>query len=206
LNLREAMDELPLHSRTPMEWARRVLSDPIALLIDHAFLEKKAANNAMELMTRWPDDWTPGWVETMTSVARDEAAHLAQVARLLMKRGGRLSRGHKSPYSNALRQLVRSGGPNEIVDRLLVSALIELRSCERFGLLAETCQDAELASFYQALFASERGHYRVFLKLAYKVADRDAVAERWQRMLESEARIMAEQPAGPGIHSGEPRR
>jgi len=196
------MDELPLHSRTPAEWARRVLADPIALLIDHAFLEKKAANNAMELMTRWPDDWTPGWVETMTSVARDEAAHLAQVARLLMKRGGRLSRAHKSPYSNALRQLVRLGGPNEVVDRLLVSALIELRSCERFGLLAETCQDSELASFYQALFASERGHYRVFLKLAYKVSDRDAVAERWQRMLELEARVMDEQAPGAGIHSG----
>jgi tRNA-(ms[2]io[6]A)-hydroxylase len=202
MNLREAIDDLPLHSRTPPEWARSVLSDPISLLIDHAFLEKKAANNAMELMTRWPDDWTPGWVETMTGIARDEAAHLAQVARLLMKRGGRLSRGHKSPYSNALRSLVRSGTPNEIVDRLLVSALIELRSCERFALLADAAPDAELAKFYKALFASERGHYRVFLKLPYKVAPRDAVEERWQRMLEAEARILAEQPAGIAIHSG----
>lgn len=202
MNLRQAIDELPLHSRTPPEWARSVLSDPIALLIDHAFLEKKAANNAMELMTRWPDDWTPGWVETMTGIARDEAAHLAQVARLLMKRGGRLSRSHKSPYSNALRSLVRSGTPNEIVDRLLVSALIELRSCERFALLADTSPDAELAGFYKALFVSERGHYRVFLKLAYKVAPRDAVEERWQRMLESEARILAEQPPEIAMHSG----
>jgi tRNA-(ms[2]io[6]A)-hydroxylase len=202
LNLRQAIDELPLHSRTPPEWARSVLSDPIALLIDHAFLEKKAANNAMELMTRWPDDWTPGWVETMTGIARDEAAHLAQVARLLMKRGGRLTRSHKSPYSNALRSLVRSGTPNEIVDRLLVSALIELRSCERFALLADTSPDAELAGFYKALFVSERGHYRVFLKLAYKVAPRDAVEERWQRMLESEARILAEQPPEIAMHSG----
>jgi tRNA-(ms[2]io[6]A)-hydroxylase len=202
LNLRQAIDELPLHSRTPPEWARSVLSDPIALLIDHAFLEKKAANNAMELMTRWPDDWTPGWVETMTGIARDEAAHLAQVARLLMKRGGRLTRGHKSPYSNALRALVRSGTPTEIVDRLLVSALIELRSCERFALLADAAPDAELAAFYKALFASERGHYRVFLKLAYKVAPRDAVEERWQRMLESEARILAEQPPEIAMHSG----
>ncbi len=202
LNLGEAIDELPLHSRTPVEWARSVLSDPIALLIDHAFLEKKAANNAMELMTRWPDDWTPGWVEAMTGIARDEAAHLAQVARLLMKRGGRLSRSHKNPYSNALRALVRSGTPNEIVDRLLVSALIELRSCERFALLADASPDAELSGFYNALFQSERGHYRVFLKLAYKVAPRDAVDDRWQRMLESEARILSEQPPGIAIHSG----
>jgi tRNA 2-(methylsulfanyl)-N6-isopentenyladenosine37 hydroxylase len=202
LNLGEAIDELPLRSRTPLDWAQSVLSDPISLLIDHAFLEKKAANNAMELMTRWPDDWTPGWVEAMTGIARDEAAHLAQVARLLMKRGGRLSRGHKNPYSNALRALVRSGTPNEIVDRLLVSALIELRSCERFALLADVSPDAELSGFYEALFQSERGHYRVFLKLAYKVASRDAVDDRWQQMLESEARILAEQPPGIAIHSG----
>ena len=129
------MDTLPLHSRTPIEWGRAVLADPIPLLVDHAFLEKKAANNAMELMTHWPDDWFPGWVETMTGVARDEAAHLAQVVRLLMRRGGRLERKHKNPYANALRLLVRKGEPVEIVDRLLVSALIELRSCERFGVL-----------------------------------------------------------------------
>ena len=82
-----------------------VLTDPVALLIDHAFLEKKAANNAMDMMTRWPNDWVPGWVETMTGVARDEAAHLAQVTRLLIKRGGRLSRMHKNPYANELRIL-----------------------------------------------------------------------------------------------------
>src|ERR1035437_3627812 len=86
------LDALPLHSRTPVEWARAVLADPIRLLIDHAFLEKKAATNALELLTRWPGDWLPGWVETMTGVARDEAAHLAQVTRILLRRGGRDSR------------------------------------------------------------------------------------------------------------------
>src|SRR5262252_9226281 len=125
------MDGLPLHSRTPIEWGRAVLRDPIALLIDHAFLEKKAANNALELLTRWPGEWVEGWTETMTSVARDEAAHLAQVTRILVKRGGRLERIHKNPYANALRLLVRKGGPGEVRDRLLVSALIEIRSCER---------------------------------------------------------------------------
>jgi tRNA-(ms[2]io[6]A)-hydroxylase len=201
-NIREAIDALPLHSRTSDEWAPRVLADPIALLIDHAFLEKKAANNAMELMTRWPDEWTPGWVETMTGIARDEAAHLAQVTRLLMKRGGRLSRVHKNPYANALRTLVRKGGTADTIDRLLVPALIELRSCERFGLLAEASPDAELAGLYKALFSSERGHYRVFLKLAYKVDAREVVEQRWQQMLESESRILAEQPEGVAIHSG----
>src|SRR5674476_713973 len=76
------LDALPLDSRTPVEWAHAVLADPLRLLADHAFLEKKAATNALELLTRWPGEWLPGWVETMTGVARDEAAHLAQVTRI----------------------------------------------------------------------------------------------------------------------------
>src|SRR4051812_20554437 len=95
-------DSLPLHSQTPLAWGREVLKEPLALLADHAFLERKATNNAMELMTRWPGEWTPGWVEIMTSVARDEAAHLAQVTRLLIRRGGKMVRFHSSPYAHEL--------------------------------------------------------------------------------------------------------
>lgn len=178
-----------------------MLADPIALLIDHAFLEKKAANNALELMTRWPGDWVEGWVETMTAIARDEAAHLAQVTRLLMKRGARLDRVHKNPYANELRLLVRKGGAAEVLDRLLVSALIEVRSCERFAVLAAASSDAELAKFYAALFSSEMGHYKVFLRLARKVAGRDKTDARWQEMLAAEAAILARQDPGPRIHS-----
>jgi tRNA-(ms[2]io[6]A)-hydroxylase len=200
------VEELPLHSQTPIEWGRSVLADPISLLIDHAFLEKKAAINAMELLTRWPTDWVDGWVETMTSVARDEAAHLSQVTRILTRRGGRLDKSHKSWYASALRELVRKGPPAEILDRLLVSALIEARSCERFAVLAAASADtdAELANFYQSLHASEFGHYKVFLKLAGKIAERDVVDARWQQMLAAEAQILARQAAGPGIHSGLP--
>jgi tRNA-(ms[2]io[6]A)-hydroxylase len=196
------LDTLPLHSRTPIEWARAVLADPIRLLMDHAFLEKKAATNALELLTRWPGDGLAGWVETMTGVARDEAAHLAQVTRILLRRGGRLDRVHKNPYANSLRLLVRKGDPAEILDRLLVSALIEVRSCERFAVLAAATADAELASFYEALFSSEFGHYRVFLELARKISDPAAVEARWQQLLAAEARILAGQEAGPRIHSG----
>jgi tRNA-(ms[2]io[6]A)-hydroxylase len=199
----QATAQLPLHSLTPHEWGRAVLREPILLLIDHAFLERKAANNALELMTRWPNEWVPGWVETMTGVARDEAAHLAQVTRILLKRGGRLARVHKNPYANALRLLVRKGGANEVLDRLLVSALIEARSCERFAVLsAAATEDPELANFYGNLFLSEMGHYKVFLRLARKVGPRTAVEARWQEMLASEARILEEQEAGPRIHSG----
>jgi tRNA-(ms[2]io[6]A)-hydroxylase len=193
---------LPLHSRTPVEWGQRVLADPLSLLADHVFLEKKAANNAMELMTRWPNDWMPGWVETMTAIARDEAAHLAQVTRILIRRGGRLERIHKNPYANSLRLLVRKGEPFEILDRLFVSALIEARSCERFAVLAAASEDAELAAFYQALFSSELGHYKVFLKLARKIADEATVDFRWQQMLTAEAHILSQQPLASTIHSG----
>lgn len=196
------LDSLPLRSRTPAAWAHAVLADPVALLIDHAFLEKKAANNAMDMMTRWPGEWVPGWVETMTSVARDEAAHLAQVSKALARRGGRLARVHKNPYANALRALVRKGDAGEVIDRLLVSAMIELRSCERFGVLAESAADAELAAFYRALFRSEMGHFQVFLKLARKIAGKAAVDARWNQMLDAEARILAAQEPGPRIHSG----
>jgi tRNA-(ms[2]io[6]A)-hydroxylase len=198
----EKLGALPLHSRTPLEWGTAALADPIPLLIDHAFLEKKAANNAMELMTHWPNDWFPGWVETMTGVARDEAAHLAQVVRLLAKRGGRLDRGHKNSYANDLRRLVRRGEPTEVVDRLLVSALIELRSCERFAVLAAASTDTELAAFYGALYSSELDHYRVFLELAFQIGPQRTVEARWQEMLAAEARILADQPPGPRIHSG----
>lgn len=199
----EQADELPLHSRTPADWGRAVLADPVSLLSDHAFLEKKAALNAMELLTRWPGEWLPGWVETMTSVARDETAHLAQATRLLVRRGGRLGRGHSNPYAKALRLLVRRGGIEEPLDRLFVSALIEARSCERFGVLAAAAgEDAELAGFYRALYASEMGHYRIFLKLAFRLAEKDVVEARWQEMLAAEARILSEQAPGPRIHSG----
>jgi tRNA 2-(methylsulfanyl)-N6-isopentenyladenosine37 hydroxylase len=198
------LDAFPLHSRTPIAWGRAVLVDPISLLIDHAFLEKKAATNALELLTRWPNDWLHGWVEAMTAVAKDEVAHLAQVTRILLGRGARMDRFHKNSYANGLRQLVRKGEPTELLDRLLVAALIEIRSCERFSVLSAASTDSELATFYGALFTSELAHYKIFLNLARKFTDPDAVEARWQQMLAAEARILARQEPGPRIHSGWP--
>lgn len=201
-----AAADLPLLSRTSPEWGTAVLEHPIPLLIDHAFLEKKAANNALDLLTRWPGEWVPGWIETMTGVARDEASHLSQVVRLLARRGGQMTRHHKSVYANELRALVRKGITVEVLDRLLVSALIEARSCERFGVLADVCEDDELSAFYKALFSSELGHFKVFLKLANKIGGAAAVEGRWRELLGREAEIIRVQPPGVGIHSGTPLR
>lgn len=218
------IDDLPLRYRTPRAWADGVLEAPLALLNDHAHLEKKAAANALELLNRWPEPNPPeNWVAAMTAVARDEVEHLALVVRLLARRGGRLTRTHANPYAAALRDLVRYGdGPDELVDRLLVSALIEARSCERFALLADACTDRALARVYRGLWASEAGHYLSFLNLARELRQNESdsrlsdrprgrgkgsarhtgVDDRWSWMLEREARLIADQPPGPRMHSG----
>lgn len=201
--MREA--ELPLRYQTPSAWARQVLLRPLELLNDHAHLEKKAAANALELLNRWPEPRPPeNWVSAMTAVARDEVEHLATVCRLLARRGGKLAKQHGNPYASALRALVRQGqGPTELVDRLMVTALIEARSCERFKLLGEACEeDAELRKLYRGLWASEHGHYRTFVQLAGDIEPPERVAKRWDEMLDAEAKIISEQPEGPRMHSG----
>ena len=168
-------------------------------------MEKKAAANALELLNRWPEPRPPeNWVAAMTAVARDEVEHLAVVCRLLARRGGKLTKQHSNRYASDLRALVRQGtGPGELVDRLMVSALIEARSCERFKLLGEaTGDDAELRKLYRGLWASEHGHYRTFVQLAEEIEDADKVSERWDEMLIAEARIMESQAPGPRMHSG----
>ena len=198
--------DLPLRYETPRDWAHQALGDPLALLNDHAHLEKKAATNALELLNRWPEPNPPeNWVAAMTAVARDEVEHLAVVSRLLARRGGKLTRQHRNAYASSLHQLVRRGkGPEELVDRLMISALIEARSCERFLLLAETCDDAELKKLYKGLWASEHGHYKTFIQLAEQILDEPTIAQRWNQMLDEEAKIIQHQEPGPRMHSGVP--
>jgi tRNA-(ms[2]io[6]A)-hydroxylase len=193
-----------LHWFTPAAWAGPILQHPIALLIDHAYLERKAANNALQLLDRWPEPGPPEtWTIAMASIARDEAEHLDLVIKVLHRRGGRMTRPHRNRYAAELRELVRWGeGTDEVVDRLMVSALIEARSCERFQLLAAASDDAELVALYGDLGISEAGHYRVFLSLARHMASAEAVEARWQEMLASESRIIQAQPVRPALHSG----
>src|ERR1041385_8734967 len=119
-------DDLPLRYQTPIEWATSALARPLELLNDHAHLEKKAAPNALELLNRWPEPNPPeNWVSAMTAVARDEVEHLAMVCRILARRGGKLTKSHSNPSASALHKLVRVGrGKEELVDRLMISALI----------------------------------------------------------------------------------
>jgi tRNA-(ms[2]io[6]A)-hydroxylase len=197
--------ELPLRYKTPAAWAAQALADPLALLNDHAHLEKKAATNALELLNRWPEPNPPeNWVTAMTAVARDEVEHLAVVTRLLARRGGKLTKSHSNPYASELHKLVRKGlGPEELIDRLMISALIEARSCERFHLLGQACEDDnELRKLYRGLWASEHGHYRTFIQLAEQLLPTKVVQKRWNEMLGAEAKIIQDQPLGSRMHSG----
>src|SRR5688500_9939988 len=174
--------DLPLRYATPASWAAVVLASPLELLNDHAHLEKKAAANALELLNRWPEPSPPeNWVAAMTAIARDEVEHLAVVSRLLARRGGRLTRQHANPYAADLHKLVRRGrGRDELVDRLMISALPGARSCGRCALLGEGCKDEdELKKLYRGLWASEHGHYRTFIELAGQFRPADEVSRRW---------------------------
>jgi len=201
--MREA--NLPLRYLTPDTWAPAVLRRPLELLNDHAHLEKKAAANALELLNRWPEPSPPeNWVAAMTAIARDEVEHLAVVCRLLARRGGRLTKSHANPYASELHKLVRRGqGTSELVDRLMISSLIEARSCERFALLGEACDDdKELKKLYQGLWASEHGHYLTFIQIAEQIEPAETVAKRWDEMLDAEAELIRHESPGSRMHSG----
>lgn len=187
-----------LRWHTPSRWAAEVLEDPLALLADHAHLERAAAANALALVRSFPDDVDPGrWVARLAGVAKDEVTHLAEVNRRLARRGGRLPRTHRNPYAQALRREVAAGTAAELGDRLYVSALIELRSYERFRLLADAEHD--LSTLYAELEASEAGHYRLFLQLARLAGGSD---ERWRRWLQIEGDVARGQEPGSRIHAG----
>jgi tRNA-(ms[2]io[6]A)-hydroxylase len=208
--------DLPLRTTTSTSWAEAALQSPDRLLDDHAHLERKAAANALALLSRWPTGPTEGaaspedletvqvWTRVLTGIARDEVEHLGLVLRILRARGRALSRLHRNAYAAALRGLVRRGsGQDDILDRLLISALIEARSCERFARLGEVAQDDELRRLYRGLFASERGHFRVFLDLAGRLPGAE-VEPRFDALLDAEADILAHQAPGPRMHAGEP--
>lgn len=203
---------LALVYTTPDHWGPWVLRNPLALLSDHAYLERKAASNALALLNRWVATATKSerpeiWTTTLSAIARDETMHLNQVLRLLQERGGKLERLHRSSYASDLRALVRNGqGPLEVADMLLVSALIEARSCERFEILSRSTADKQLASFYEGLWAAEQGHYKTFFQLAEDVLTVEELHSRWEEMRQAEALIIQNQPLGPGLHSRAPHK
>jgi len=188
---------MELLAATPSAWVRLAAQRFDEVLVDHAHCEKKAAAQALSMVAAFPD--VPGLARAMARLAREEAGHLAQVLQLVEKRGLRLGRDPGDPYAQALQKHVRQPMAERLLDRLLVSALIELRSQERLFLLSKHLPDADLRGFYARLAAAEAGHGELFWKLAQKAAPAEA-SQRAAELAAEEARIVRDLPIRAAIH------
>jgi|TARA_R110002072_G_scaffold150770_2_gene299337 tRNA-(ms[2]io[6]A)-hydroxylase len=181
---------LGLKLPTDPRWVNIVEKNIDDILTDHAFCEQKAASTAISLIVGFPE-YTE-LVSEMTALVREEMGHFKMVHDLIIARGQTLGRDRKDSYVIALLSFFPKGGSRttQLVHRLLIAALIEARSCERFRLLSEELEDADLREFYKKLMISEAGHYTMFLKFARQYGDRKEVDEKWESLLIFEAQIM----------------
>jgi tRNA-(ms[2]io[6]A)-hydroxylase len=185
-----------LRSATDPRWLPLAIARFDEVLVDHAHCEKKAAASAMALVSAHPD--VPVLVSRLARLAQEELRHFRQVHELIVARGLRLGRDPGDPYAQELLALVRTGAVSRRTDRLLVSSLIEARSCERLSLLAQGLPDPALSAFYARLSRAESGHATLFLDLAHD-ADPHAGA-RLAELAGAEAAIVAALPLAPRIH------
>ena len=181
---------LGLKLPTDPRWVNIVEKNIDDILTDHAFCEQKAASTAISLIVGFPE-YTE-LVSEMTALVREEMGHFKMVHDLIIARGQTLGRDRKDSYVIALLSFFPKGGSRttQLVHRLLIAALIEARSCERFRLLSEELEDTKLREFYKKLMISEAGHYTMFLKFARQYGDRKEVDEKWESLLIFEGQIM----------------
>ena len=170
------------------------------VLSDHAFCEQKAASTAISLIVSFPE-YTE-LVKEMIALVEEEMSHFKMVHDLILERGFTLGRDRKDTYVSKLLQFFPKGGSRttQLVHRLLLAALIEARSCERFRLLSEHLEDKKLAKFYIKLMISEANHYTSFLGFARQYGDRGDVDQKWESLLEYEAEIMKSLSISESIH------
>jgi tRNA-(ms[2]io[6]A)-hydroxylase len=185
---------------TPKAWLNAAIDNLDILLIDHAHCEKKAASSALNLIYRYVDHYE--LLQKMSRLAREELRHFEQVIKLLKQR--HIAYCHLSPsgYAGKLKQLIRSYEPHQLVDRLLVGAFIEARSCERFAALVPYL-DPQLQTFYQSLVKSEARHYLAYIKLADCHA-KESLIPRIQAFAELEAELIMGADTEFRFHSGVP--
>jgi tRNA-(ms[2]io[6]A)-hydroxylase len=188
-----------LHAPSDPGWLPHALAHFNEVLIDHAHCEKKAAANALSLLQSYPE--IPELPAQMARLAREESAHLARVLDLMADRGLTLSRDAGDPYAQQLQKLIRTPSAERKLDRLLVAAIIEARSCERLSLLAEGLEDPALRRFYGELAQSEDGHQSLFFRLAVAASgDEAAVRARLEELLAREADILTTIGLRAAIH------
>jgi tRNA 2-(methylsulfanyl)-N6-isopentenyladenosine37 hydroxylase len=182
---------LGLKLPTDPRWVNLAEKSIEDVLIDHAFCEQKAASSGISLIVDFPEN--EELVNTLTPLIAEEWAHFERVMGELTKRGLKLKRKRADEYVVALKKHEIKGGSREsqLMERLLVFALIEARSCERFKLLWQGINDNDLKKFYYEFMVSEAGHYRTFMDLAKLYMPSEIVEKRWNELLEIEAEIIS---------------
>ena len=184
---------------TPQSWIENALMHPEILLIDHANCEKKAAGTALNMMYRYVDDFE--LLNKMSRLAREELRHFEQVIAIMEKRNIKYEQITSARYAAELRKPIRTFEPAKLIDTLIVGAIIEARSCERFEKLAPHLDD-ELKNFYTSLLKSEARHYQDYLTLAQKAAGGATIDDRVQVFLEREKALIESSDNNFRFHSG----
>ncbi|TAE46487.1 MAG: tRNA-(ms[2]io[6]A)-hydroxylase [Cytophagales bacterium] len=181
---------LNLKLATDPRWVDIAEKNIEEILIDHAFCEQKAASSCISLIVHYPQ--LEKLVEVLTPVVTEEWGHFRMVLKEMKKRNIALTQKRKDDYVLKLLTLERKNGtPNQrLMDKLLINALIEARSCERFRLLSLHIADENLKSFYHELMISEANHYVNFIELAKEYSPKQEVEKRFEEMLEAEAIIL----------------
>lgn len=193
-----------LACETPNDWLQAAQHQLPVLLIDHANCEKKAAATAMNLIYRYID--RPELLRMLSQLAREELLHFEQVLELMDERSVAYEHISPSRYAAALREQVRTHESARLIDTLIVGAIIEARSCERFARLAEVVGawgDEALAKYYRFLLKSESRHFKDYLSLAEQYSD-EAIADRVEHFVQLEKTLIESPDTEFRFHSGVP--
>lgn len=191
---------LGLKLETDPRWVNIVESNIEEILTDHAWCEQKAATNAITIISLNSDK--DDLVTDLLALAQEELSHFKMVHNLIKERGFKLGRERKDSYVNELFKFKMKGGNRQqsLIDRLLISAMIEARSCERFKTLSENINDKKLAKFYHDLMVCEAGHYTLFLRYARKYGAGIDVDKQWKSLIEFEGEIIKKYGKQETIH------
>lgn len=181
---------LGLKLPTDPRWVNLAEKELEEILTDHAYCEQKAATFCISLIQQYPEK--EQMVRELAPIVTEEWGHFRLVLAELEKRGLKLGQQRKDEYVNELMKFQKKGGSREdrLLEKLLICALIEARSCERFRLLSLHISDDNLKEFYHKFMVAEAGHYRLFIDLAKLYADDKKVKTRWQEYLDYESQIM----------------
>jgi tRNA-(ms[2]io[6]A)-hydroxylase len=183
---------LGLKLATDPRWVNLAEKSLEEILTDHAYCEQKAASSCISLIQLFPDK--KEMIEALAPIVTEEWGHFRMVMEKLNELGLKLGFQRNDEYVTELLRFLRKGGSrnDRLIDKLLICAMIEARSCERFRLLSVHLEDEKLREFYHTFMVSEAGHYRLFLDLAKRYGEEEKVISRWQELLDYESRVIAE--------------